>query len=191
MDSREIDMYHYRENIGFVPQEPFIFNKSIKENICMGRHIEDEQVVKASKAAQIHEDICKMPMGYETIISESGHNISGGQKQRIIIARAIIRNPDLILLDEATSDVDNQTEKKISQYFKNSKTTQIVVAHRLSTVINSNKIIVLQNGSILAIGTHTKLLRTCDYYRSLYAKEDSINSDVDQEFIQNWSEQIV
>lgn len=180
IDAKDIDMYHHREHLGFVPQEPFIFNKSIKENIYMGRPIEEKEMISACKAAQIHEDIEKMPMKYETIISESGHNISGGQKQRLIIARAIARNPDLVLLDEATSDIDNQTERKISDYFKHAETTQVIVAHRLSTIVNADKIIVLQNGRILAIDSHQNLFRTCDYYRHLYEKEDHPELSADQ-----------
>lgn len=163
-----------KEKIGFVPQEPFVFNKSIKENIKMNRNISDEKIIEAAKIANIHDEIMNMPMKYETVISESGHNISGGQKQRIIIARAIALNPSLIILDEATSSIDNSTEAAISDYFKNNKSTQIIIAHRLSTIVNADNIIVMDNGKIVGQGKHEELLNNNKIYSELYLREEVV-----------------
>ncbi|WP_117149574.1 peptidase domain-containing ABC transporter [Paraliobacillus zengyii] len=158
IDSNDINFENFQKLMGFVPQEPFIFNKSIKNNIMMNQDYTFEEVERVAKIAQIDEEIRIMPMQYETVISESGHNISGGQKQRIILARALLNDPEVIILDEATSSVDNLTERSIASYFSNNNKTQIVIAHRLSTIINSDRIFLVEGGSILDYGTHDELM---------------------------------
>jgi ABC-type bacteriocin/lantibiotic exporter with double-glycine peptidase domain len=127
-----------------------------------------DDVLLATKRAQIHEDIEAMPMGYQTIISEGGSNLSGGQRQRLALARALIGKPSILLLDGATSALDTVTEKKIDDEIQKLNCTRIVIAHRISTIINSDLIVVLSEGSIVDIGTHQQLLSRCDYYRELY-----------------------
>lgn len=170
---KDIDMESFKTLMGFVPQEPFIFNKSIKNNITMNREYPLYEVEKVAQISQIHEEISKMPMKYETVISESGHNISGGQKQRIILARSLIHNPELIILDEATSSVDNLTEQAITSYFKGNNKTQIIVAHRLSTIVSSDKIFVVENGSITASGNHKELIENSFTYKQLNKDSES------------------
>ncbi|WP_071460865.1 peptidase domain-containing ABC transporter [Bacillus massilinigeriensis] len=162
-----LDKEKLKSLIGFVPQEPFIFNKSIKENIVMNQDIPMEKVEEVCRVAQIYEEIHLMPMKYETVVSESGQNISGGQKQRIILARSLVNNPELIILDEATSSLDNLTEKAITSYFKNNNKTQIVIAHRLSTILNSDTIFILEDGVIMESGSHEYLLVNSQSYREL------------------------
>ena len=164
---KKLDMESFKTLMGFVPQEPFIFNKSIKNNIIMNHDYPLTKVIEVAKIAQIDEEINNMPMKYETVISEFGHNISGGQKQRIILARSLIHTPELIILDEATSSVDNLTELAITTYFKNNNKTQIIVAHRLSTIINSDKIFLVENGVITASGNHKDLLKSSSTYKQL------------------------
>ncbi|AST06332.1 peptidase domain-containing ABC transporter [Anoxybacillus sp. ST70] len=164
---QDIEMESFKSLIGFVPQEPFIFNKSIKDNILMNQEYPLSKVEEVAKIAQIDKEINNMPMKYETVISEFGHNISGGQKQRIILARALIHEPELIILDEATSSVDNLTEQSITSYFNNNNKTQIIIAHRLSTIVNSDMIFVVENGTITASGTHKELLETSLTYKRL------------------------
>ncbi|MGR6116796.1 peptidase domain-containing ABC transporter [Aeribacillus composti] len=171
---QDIEMESFKSLIGFVPQEPFIFNKSIKDNILMNQEYSLSKVEEVAKIAQIDKEINNMPMKYETVISEFGHNISGGQKQRIILARALIHGPELIILDEATSSVDNLTEQSITSYFNNNNKTQIIIAHRLSTIVNSDMIFVVENGTITASGTHKELLETCLTYKHLNMEESEV-----------------
>lgn len=171
IDSKKINTEGYKKLLGFVPQQSFIFNKSIKDNILMNRKYSLSKVKEVCRVAAIKDDIDNMPMKFDTIIAELGRNISGGQKQRITIARALISNPQILLLDEATSSVDNVTEKKISSSLRINKVTQINVAHRLSTIKDSDKIIVISNSSISAVGTHEELSKKDVVYSNLYRNE--------------------
>ncbi|RWZ58687.1 peptidase domain-containing ABC transporter [Halobacillus fulvus] len=166
IDSQDVNLENFQELMGFVPQEPFIFNKSIRNNILMNQDFSQEEVERVAKIAQIHEEIMQMPMQYETVVSESGQNISGGQKQRIILARSLINDPEAIILDEATSSVDNVTERSISSYFSNHHKTQIVIAHRLSTIVNSDMIYLIENGTIVDQGTHDELVMSSAVYHN-------------------------
>ncbi|MEK4082243.1 peptidase domain-containing ABC transporter [Solibacillus sp. FSL K6-1126] len=164
-----LDKSHLRKQIGMVLQEDFLFNRTIKENIIMhNKDITLKDVEKACQIAQIHEDILNMPMKYETIISETGTNISGGQRQRIVLARALARNPSILILDEATSALDTLTERKISDMLDVLDCTRIIIAHRLSTIISADKIIIIDEGQILDQGTHEDLLSRSAYYREFY-----------------------
>ena len=173
IDVRDYEIKSLRRNIGIVPQETFLFGGSIKENIRYGnRQATDEEIVKAAKMANAHEFIEKLVKGYDTEIGERGILLSGGQKQRIAIARAILENPQILILDEATSALDNESEKLVQEALEKlmlEKTT-FIIAHRLSTVINSDKIVVLQKGEIKEMGTHHELIAKNGIYKSLYER---------------------
>lgn len=160
-----------RQQMGIVPQEILLFNKSIYHNI-MGENkkVDISDVKKACEIAQISKEIEAMPMGYETIVSEMGANLSGGQRQRIMLARAILNNPKVLILDEATSSLDNINEKKISTLFRNLKCTQILIAHRMSTIIDADIIYVMEKGKIVEQGNHEHLLNRKGKYYELYSQ---------------------
>ena len=155
-----------------VSQDIFLFNDSIIYNICYGSdEIDMERVVEAARAAYAHDFIMDMPDGYNTRIGEMGVRLSGGQKQRIAIARAIYKNPPILILDEATSALDTEAEKTVQAALDNLMMgkTSLVIAHRLSTIKNADKIIVMNNGSIESIGTHKELLDISPLYNKLYS----------------------
>jgi ATP-binding cassette subfamily B protein len=157
--------------VGIVPQETILFSGTISDNIRYGRpSATDEEVVAAAKAAQAHDFIMSFPEGYDSHIEERGSNLSGGQKQRLAIARAIITQPDILILDDSTSSVDVETETKIQTALTEimHDRTSFVVAQRISTVLNADKIIVLDKGQIVAEGTHTELMKTSPVYREIY-----------------------
>ena len=146
-----------------------LFNKTIYENIAGDISVSEEEMTKICKLVNIHDEIMEMPMGYNTLVSEMGMNLSGGQRQRIILARALVKKPKIILLDEATSYLDNVNEKEIMQKFKEQNITIIVIAHRLSTIIDSNQIFVMDKGEIVEQGSHTELLNMKNgLYKKLY-----------------------
>ena len=175
-DLNSLNKTKLRKQIGSVPQEPYLFNESIKKNLTNNNSsISMEKVVEACRVVQIHDEIMNMPMGYETILSEMGQNLSGGQRQRLAIARAIIVEPNILLLDEATNSLDSIKERKIEQFLSNLNTTRIVIAHRLSTIRNSDKIIVIENGKVSGQGTHNYLLRTNEYYFNLYSQDQNLD----------------
>lgn len=155
--------------LGIVPQDVMLFNKSIYNNIVMdNENVTSEQVEKVCKIACIYDEIKAMPMGFETIISEMGMNLSGGQKQRILLARVLLAEPKVVILDEATSSIDNISEKKISEYLYTQGCTRIIIAHRLSTVVDSDVIFVMDKGQIVDAGKHTELIERCSLYAELY-----------------------
>ncbi len=160
-----------RANIGIVSQEPFLFNLSVRDNIAYGQPaIEPAKIEGAAKAAYAHDFIMELPQGYETIVGEKGVKLSGGQKQRLTIARAIIKNPSLLILDEATSALDTQSERIVQQALENlmRNRTSIIIAHRLSTILDADRIVVMNKGEILAIGDHARLMQSCPTYQNLY-----------------------
>ena len=137
--------------------------------ILLDISVSEEEMTKICKLVNIHDEIMEMPMGYNTLVSEMGMNLSGGQRQRIILARALVKKPKIILLDEATSYLDNVNEKEIMQKFKEQNITIIVIAHRLSTIIDSNQIFVMDKGEIVEQGSHTELLNMKNgLYKKLY-----------------------
>jgi ATP-binding cassette, subfamily B, bacterial len=157
-----------RRQFGVVLQETFIFSGSVRENIAFNNpEMDMEQVIKAAQAAAIHEDIQKMPMKYETLLSEGGSVFSGGQRQRLALARALASNPALLLLDEATSALDVTTERAVEQNLNTLPCTRIVIAHRLSTIRNADLILVLDQGKIVEQGTHNRLLQHGGFYAHL------------------------
>jgi subfamily B ATP-binding cassette protein MsbA len=170
-DIRTLSLHSLRSHIGTVTQDIMLFDDTVKENIRFGRpDATDEEVIEAAKAAFAHDFIMDMPQGYDTMIGERGVRISGGQKQRVTIARAIIRNPSILILDEATSSLDTESEhqvqKALEQLMKNR--TTIVIAHRLSTIQNASRIIVMNGGRVIQEGTHDELLTQGGLYQELY-----------------------
>src|SRR5579859_835638 len=177
VDGRAIHEYPVemlRHNVGFVPQETFLFSDTVRENIAFGvEGATDEQVRAAAEAANIAGDIEEFPEGYSTLVGERGITLSGGQKQRTAIARAIIRNPRVLILDDALSSVDTYTEEKILNHLRQimQGRTTIFIAHRVSTVRNADRIAVLHAGRIVELGTHDELVAKNGYYTDLYNKQ--------------------
>jgi ATP-binding cassette, subfamily B, multidrug efflux pump len=171
---REYPLEFLRKNIGFVPQETFLFSESVRENIAFGvQGAEDPEVRMAAEAANIAEDIESFPEQYQTLVGERGITLSGGQKQRTAIARALIRNPRILILDDALSSVDTHTEDKILNHLREimAGRTTIFISHRVSTVRNADMIAVLHSGRIVEMGTHEELLTRNGYYTDLYNKQ--------------------
>jgi ATP-binding cassette subfamily B multidrug efflux pump len=175
---RDFSLASLRKNIGFVPQETFLFSERIRENIALGVDSadltnNDEEVHNAADAANIATDIEAFPEGYDTMVGERGITLSGGQKQRTAIARALIRNPKILILDDALSSVDTHTEDKILNHLRHVMRgrTTIFISHRVSTVRNADRIAVLHAGRIVELGTHEELLALNGYYNDLYNKQ--------------------
>ena len=170
-DLRELRQKELRHAIGLVSQDVFLFHGSVRQNIAYGdADVPDHLIVAAAKIAEAHDFICELPDGYDTIVGERGQKLSGGQRQRISIARALLKDPPILILDEATSSVDNETEAAIQRSLERIVVgrTTIVIAHRLSTVRNADMIYVLQNGALLEQGGHDDLLRLDGVYASLW-----------------------
>jgi ATP-binding cassette, subfamily B, multidrug efflux pump len=171
---REFPLEPLRRQIGFVPQETFLFSETVRENIAFGKEdATDAEVGAAADAANIAQDIEEFPEKYRTLVGERGITLSGGQKQRTAIARAIIRNPRILILDDALSSVDTHTEDKILNHLREvmQNRTTIFISHRVSTVRNADKIAVLHAGRIVELGTHDELLARNGYYSELYNKQ--------------------
>ena len=164
-----------KNNISIVSQSPYIFNLSIKENIRLANsNASDEEIEEVCKRVKLHDVIIKMKDGYDTIVGENGVILSGGQRQRLAIARALIKKSKIILFDEATSSLDNSNQEKIKNIIKilSKDHTVIIVAHRLSTIIDSDCIFVLDNHGIIASGKHNELMKKCLEYKNLYEIEE-------------------
>jgi ATP-binding cassette subfamily B protein len=171
---REYPIASLRRNLGFVPQETFLFSETVRENIAFGKEdATDEDVRSAARAASIAEEIEGFPEQYGTLVGERGITLSGGQKQRTAIARAIIRNPRILILDDALSSVDTHTEDKILNHLREimQGRTTIFISHRVSTVRNADRIAVLHAGRIVELGTHDELVAKDGYYTDLYNKQ--------------------
>jgi ATP-binding cassette subfamily B multidrug efflux pump len=171
---REFSLASLRKNIGFVPQETFLFSDRIRENIALGvESATDQEIHEAAEAANIAQDIESFPGQYQTMVGERGITLSGGQKQRTAIARALIRNPRILILDDALSSVDTHTEDKILNHLREvmQGRTTIFISHRVSTVRNADRIAVLHDGRIVESGTHDELLALNGYYSDLYNKQ--------------------
>ena len=170
-DVRDVTLNSLREQIGIVPQETMLFSSSVRENIRYGRlEATDEEVEEAARAANAEEFILQLPQGYETKIGERGLNLSGGQRQRIAIARAILKNPRILILDEATSALDTESEKIVQAALDKLMVgrTSFAIAHRLSTIFNADCIYVIDGGRIVEQGTHAELLAAGGLYSTLY-----------------------
>ena len=169
-----ITMNSLRRNIGIVQQDVFLFNTSIRDNILYGRlDASDEEVIEAAKKANIHDFIMSLEQGYDTVIGERGVKLSGGQRQRLCIARVFLKNPPILILDEATSALDNVTEMMIQEALDSLSKgrTTLVVAHRLSTIKNADKIAVVNDGIIVEEGTHDELIAKNGEYADLYSRQ--------------------
>ncbi len=178
------DKRAFRDQVTYVEQESPLRNGSIRSNIAWGRaHLSDEDIQAAAKKAGIHSDITAMPMGYETQVTQNGANLSGGQRQRIALARALVIEPRIIVLDESTSALDRPVERHVLDSLNRSSATRIIIAHRLETVRDSDKIFVIQNGRVISTGRHEGLLAECKLYSDMYSRErrrDSLTTTGDR-----------
>jgi ABC-type multidrug transport system fused ATPase/permease subunit len=170
-DIRDVTLFSLRSQIGMVTQDVMTFNDTIAANIAYGKpEATTEEVIAAARRSFAHEFISPLPDGYDTIIGEQGAGLSGGQLQRIVIARAILKNPSILIFDEATSQVDADSEAKIHRAIEEimQDRTSFIIAHRFSTVITADVIVVMDDGRIIAQGQHEELMQTCPLYQSLY-----------------------
>jgi len=171
---QNLNLNSLRSSVGFVPQDPFLFSDSLRNNIKFGKNkASDDEVVEASKMAVVHDNITNFKNGYDTVLGERGITLSGGQKQRISIARAFIKNPQILLLDDCLSAVDTETEEQILNNIElvtKGKTT-IIVSHRISSAKNADIIVVLNNGIITQQGSHVQLINVEGYYKELYQNQ--------------------
>jgi subfamily B ATP-binding cassette protein MsbA len=174
IDIKNVTLESLRRQIGIVPQETMLFNASVRENIGYSMpNATDEQVIQAAKNANAHDFVMDMPNGYDTIVGDRGVQLSGGQRQRLSIARAVLFDPRILILDEATSSLDTASEAEVQKALEilmEGRTT-LVIAHRLSTIVKAQKILVLDGGNIVEMGTHSQLMATGGVYAQLYEKQ--------------------
>jgi len=173
-DIRTVQLQSLRSQIGIVLQETTLFAATIRENISFGQgNASEKEIIAAAKAAQAHEFIERSLKGYDTHVGERGITLSGGQKQRIAIARVLLMNPKILILDDATASVDTETEHLIQKAFENlvRGRTTFVIAHRLSTVRNADMILVLDGGKVVARGTHAELIKSSPQYLEIYNQQ--------------------
>jgi ATP-binding cassette, subfamily B, multidrug efflux pump len=181
VDIKKIDTHLLRNQICYVPQDVFLFSETVNNNITFGlENATQAQVTQAAMQANVHEDILKFTEGYETLIGERGVTLSGGQKQRISIARALIKNPEIVIFDDCLSAVDAKTEKDIItnlyNYLQNK--TAIIITHRIFSLFKFDKIIVLQNGEIVEQGTHEALMKKNEHYATMYRNQQLHESTI-------------
>ena len=185
IELKDIPRGYVRGQIGVVEQEPFLFSRSIRENITfsVSRKVTDEEVIAAARAAAVHDVIMTFPEGYNTLVGERGVTLSGGQKQRVVLARALLKNPRILILDDATSSVDSETEDEIRQaLLKLMKgRTSFIIAHRIQTVMHANLILVFDKGRIVQRGTHSELMRVPGIYRQIFELQSRIEEEVEKE----------
>ncbi len=188
VELRDYPRRYLREQIGFVLQEPFLFSRTIKENIMYGVHREvtDEDVYRAARAAAVHDVILSFPDGYDTVVGERGVTLSGGQKQRVTLARTLLKDPAILILDDATSSVDTETEAAIRDALTEliPGRTTFIIAHRVQTVMNADLILVLEHGRITQSGTHDELLAAGGMYRRIYDLQSQIEDELEQDLAQ-------
>jgi ATP-binding cassette, subfamily B, bacterial len=188
LDGVDLQRYprrYLRQQIGMVQQEPFLFSRSIRENIAysVGREVSQEEVERAARAAAIHDAIVAFPKGYDTIVGEKGVTLSGGQKQRVAIARTLLKNPRILIMDDSTSAVDTETEAEIraalDQLVQNR--TTFIIAHRIQSVMTADLILVLDKGRVVQQGTHSQLLEQDGIYRQIYDIQTRIEEELERD----------
>jgi ATP-binding cassette subfamily B protein len=172
IDIRDWNVGQLRRQIGYVPQESLLFTGTVRENIAWGKEDASmEEIIEAAQAAQIHDTIKRLPNQYETMLGQRGVNLSGGQKQRLCIARALVRRPRILLLDDSTSALDLRTEARLMQALKRYECTTFLITQKLSTALNADKIVLLENGRISAVGKHDELWNHSELYRRIYQSQ--------------------
>jgi ATP-binding cassette subfamily B protein len=185
VELREFPRDFLRRNIGIVQQEPFLFSRTIRENITYGvnRDVTEEDVYEAARAAAVHEVIMEFPDGYDTMVGERGVTLSGGQKQRVTLARTLLKNPKLLILDDATSSVDTETEASIREALNRlmDNRTSFIIAHRIQTVMYADLILVMDGGRIVQMGTHAELLEEDGVYKQTYEMQSRIETEIERE----------
>jgi ATP-binding cassette subfamily B protein len=185
IDLTDYPRTYLRSQIGIVEQEPFLFSKTIRENIKIGvdRPVSDDEVIAAAKAAAIHDSIVSFPDGYDTLVGERGVTLSGGQKQRVAIARTLLKNPRILILDDSTSAVDTETEAEIRAALDGlmEGRTTFIIAHRVQSLMNADRIVVLDRGKIVQHGTHETLLGEPGLYRQIYDLQARVEEELQQE----------
>jgi ATP-binding cassette, subfamily B, bacterial len=188
LDNVELTRYprrYLRQQIGIVEQEPFLFSRSIRENITYGvdRSVSDEEIEAAAKAAAVHDVIVTFPQGYSTLVGEKGVTLSGGQKQRVAVARTLLKNPRILILDDSTSSVDLETEAEIREALQNlmKNRTTFIIAHRIQSLMNADMILVMDKGRIIQRGKHEDLLREEGTYAKIYEIQTSIEAELEKE----------
>jgi ATP-binding cassette subfamily B protein len=188
LDDKELKEYsreYLRRQIGIVEQEPFLFSRSIGENITygVGRDVPQEEIEKAARAAAIHDVILSFPSGYNTLVGEKGVTLSGGQRQRVAVARTLLKNPRILILDDSTSSVDTETEAEIrsalNELMKNR--TTFIIAHRIQSVMNADLILVMDKGEIMQMGQHKELCTQDGMYRDIFEIQTRIDDELDVE----------
>jgi ATP-binding cassette subfamily B protein len=193
LDGKELKRYprtYLRQHIGIVEQEPFLFSRTIRDNIAYGvnRKVSDEEIETAARAAAVHDVILSFPEGYRTLVGEKGVTLSGGQKQRVAIARTLLKNPRILILDDATSSVDMETEAEIRSALENlmQGRTTFIIAHRIQSVMRADFILVLEQGEIAQAGTHAELLSQEGIYRQIFDIQTRIEEEIEKEFSGVW-----
>jgi ATP-binding cassette subfamily B protein len=188
LDGVELKRYprrYLRQQIGIVEQEPFLFSRSIRENISYGvsRDVTDAEIESAARAAAIHEVIQTFPDGYHTLVGEKGVTLSGGQKQRVAIARTLLKNPRILILDDSTSSVDTETEAEIREALQNlmQNRTTFIIAHRIQSIMDADLVLVMDKGHIVQRGRHADLVAVDGIYRKIYEIQTRIETELEKE----------
>jgi ATP-binding cassette, subfamily B, bacterial len=185
VDLKEYPRKYLRSQIGTVEQQPFLFSRTIRENITygVGRKVSDEEVETAARAAAIHDVIMTFPEGYSTLVGEKGVTLSGGQKQRVALARTLLKNPRILVLDDATSSVDTETEGDIRLALENlmKDRTTFIIAHRIQSVMNADIVLVMDHGEIVQRGMHDQLMTQAGIYRQIYDVQTRIEAELEKE----------
>jgi len=185
VDLRRYPRRYLRKQIGIVEQEPFLFSRTIAENITygVGRDVPQEEIEAAAKAAAIHDSIMTFPNGYHTLVGEKGVTLSGGQKQRVAIARTLLKNPRILILDDSTSSVDTETEAEIREALQRlmENRTTFIIAHRIQSIMDADLILVMDQGRIVQRGTHAELVEQEGIYRQIYDIQTRIEAELEKE----------